>query len=84
MGGLEDGTTYDRWGVGWIVGSLKRVRDDEVKPCVSISYSNEIMRFLIVRFSIGARSTDLSPEMFLSASIGARLTDLSPTSFLSG
>ena len=60
------------------------LRDDEVKPCVSISSSNEIMIFLIVRFSIGARSTDLSPESFLSASIGARSTDLSPESFLSG
>ena len=84
VGGLDVGSTYGRWGVGWIVGLLKWVRDDEVKPCVSISSSNEIMRFFIVRFSIGARSTDLSPESFLLASIGTRSTNWSPESFLFG
>ena len=39
-----------------------------MKPCVSKSSSDEIMRFLTIRFSIGASSTDLSPESFLSAS----------------
>ena len=56
------------WEVGRIVGLLKWLRDDKVKPCVSISSSDEIMRFLTIRFSIGARSTDLSPESFLLAS----------------
>ena len=32
-----------------------------MEPCVPDSSSDEIMRFLAIRFSIGARSTDLSP-----------------------
>ena len=38
---------------------------------------------IFVAMSIGARSTDWSPESFLLASIGARSTDWSPESFLS-
>ena len=46
VGGLVVGWPYGRWEVGWIVGLLKWLRDDKVKPCVSISSSGKIMRFL--------------------------------------
>ena len=51
-----------------MVGLLKKLGDDKVKPCVSISSSGKIMRLLTIRFLIGAPSTDLSPELFLLAS----------------
>ena len=63
---------------------LKWLRDNEVKPCVSILSSNEILRLLTIRFLIGARSTDLSPESLLLASTGTRVMDWSPESFLLG